>query len=83
MDEFENQKSLENITKYQRDQMAMVYAELNTAYYEGDVVTVREKIMKSSGYKMWGEEGYPSILSQYLEWITRDGTKNYNILESN
>lgn len=83
MDEFANLKIFQDISQYQKDQMAKVYAELNAACYEGDVVTVLERIMEKPGYKMWEEEGYPSILSQYLEWITRDGTKNYNILESN
>lgn len=79
-DEFDRLDSLKNITKSQKNQMARVYAELNSACYAGKVVEIRNSAMEKNGYKMWQEEGYPSILSQYLEWITRDGTKDYNVL---
>ena len=79
-DEFKHLNTLEELSDYQKDQMAKVYAELNLACYEGRVSDIREKAMAKPGYKMWQEEGYPSILSQYLEWITADGTKDYNTL---
>jgi hypothetical protein len=61
--------------------MAKVYAELNVACTAGKVYSIRDKVMKKPGYKMWEEEGYQSILSQYLQWITSDGTKDYNLLD--
>ena len=82
-DEFKSFNSLQGLTEYQKDMMAKVYAELNTACYEGKVADIREKVMAKQGYKMWQEEGYPSILSQYLEWITADGARDYNTLSVN
>ncbi len=82
-DEFKCFNSFQGLTEYQRDMMAKVYAELNTACYEGKVADIREKVMAKQGYKMWQEEGYPSILSQYLEWITADGARDYNTLSVN
>ncbi|GLB31222.1 hypothetical protein LAD12857_31450 [Lacrimispora amygdalina] len=79
-DEFKSLNSLQGLTEYQKNMMAKVYAELNTACYEGKVADIREKVMAKQGYKLWQEEGYPSILSQYLEWITADGARDYNTL---
>nr|WP_288828937.1 metallophosphoesterase [uncultured Clostridium sp.] len=79
-DEFKSLNSLQGLTEYQKNMMAKVYAELNTACYEGKVADIREKVMAKQGYKLWQEEGYPSILSQYLEWITTDGARDYNTL---
>ena len=79
-DEFNSLKTLQGLTESQRDMMAKVYAELNSACYEGKVADIREKVMAKKGYKLWQEEGYPSILSQYLEWITADGGRDYNTL---
>ncbi|MEY8354442.1 metallophosphoesterase [Lachnospiraceae bacterium 54-53] len=81
-DEFKRLDTFRDLTKYQKDQMAKVNAELNAACYAGKVVEIREKAMAKPGYKMWEEEGYPSILAQYLEWITADGTKDYNVLNA-
>lgn len=81
-DEFERLDSMKDLTKYQRDQMAKVYAELNVACSAGKVAGIRENAMKKAGYKMWMEEGYQTVLSQYLEWITTDGTKDYNVLNA-
>lgn len=81
-DEFERLDTLKSLTKYQKEQMAKSYAELNVACSAGRVFEIRDKAMAKAGYKMWEEEGYPSILSQYLEWITADGTKDYNVLDS-
>ena len=81
-DEFKRLDSLKGLTKYQKEQMAKVYAELNAACYAGKVVDIRDKSKAKAGYKIWEEEGYPSILAQYLEWITSDGTKDYNALSS-
>lgn len=80
-DEFERQDIFDELTSRQKDQMAKVYAEINTACYAGKVVEIRDKAMERSGYKLWQENGYPSILAQYLEWMTADGTKDYNVLE--
>lgn len=80
-DEFERRDDLKGLSKYQKDQMAKVYAELNVACTAGKVYSIRDKVMKKPGYKMWEEEGYQSILSQYLQWITSDGTKDYNLLD--
>lgn len=79
-DEFKRLDTFDSLTKYQKDQMAKVYAELNAACYAGKVVDIRESARKKTGYKLWEEDGYPSILAQYLEWITADGTKDYNTL---
>lgn len=81
-DEFKSLDTFKDLTKYQKEQMAKVYAELNAACYAGKVADIRDKAMAKAGYKMWEEEGYPSILAQYLEWITSDGTKDYNVLSS-
>lgn len=80
-DEFQKQEIFGELTSRQKDQMAKVYAEINTACYAGKVVEIREQAMKKAGYKLWQENGYPSILAQYLEWMTADGTKDYNVLE--
>lgn len=80
-DEFARGSNFSELTKRQKDQMAKVYAALNSACYAGKVVEVREQETEKSGYKLWEEEGYPSILSQYLESIVRDGTVDYNSLE--
>ncbi len=82
-DEFKSLNSLHGLTENQKDMMAKVYAELNLACYEGKVADIREKVMAKQGYKLWQEEGYPSILSQYLEWITADGARDYNTLSVN
>jgi len=82
-DEFKSLNSLQGLTENQKDMMAKVYAELNSACYEGKVADIREKVMAKQGYKLWQEEGYPSILSQYLEWITADGARDYNTLSVN
>jgi hypothetical protein len=71
---------VQGLNEYQKDMMAKVYAELNSACFEGKVADIREKVMAKQGYKLWQNEGYPSILSQYLEWITADGARDYNTL---
>lgn len=81
-DEFERLDTFDGLTRNQKDQMAKVYSELNVACYAGKVVEIRDKAMAKSGYKMWEEDAYPSILSQYLEWIAADGTKDYNVLNA-
>ena len=81
-DEFARMENFSGLTKRQLEQMANVYAELNAACYAGKVVEVRDKETQKNGYKLWEENGYPSILSQYLESIVRDGTIDYNSLES-
>ncbi len=81
-DEFNRLDTFKSLTRNQKDQMAKVYAELNAACYRGKVAEIREKAKAETGYNMWEEEGYPSILSQYLEWITADGTKDYNVLNA-
>ena len=80
-DEFDRRDVLKNLTRYQRDQMAKVYAELNVACTSGKVYSIRDKVMQKAGYGMWLEEGYQSILSEYVQWITSDGTKDYNLLD--
>lgn len=80
-DEFARMENLSSLTKKQKDQMAKVYAEINSACYAGKVVEVKDKETEKNGYRLWEEHGYPSILSQYLESIVRDGTKDYNSLE--
>lgn len=80
-DEFDRRDIFKNLSRYQREQMAKVYAELNVACTAGKVYTIRDKVMKKAGYQMWGEEGYQSILSEYVQWITSDGTKDYNLLD--
>lgn len=79
-DELKGLNSVQGLNEYQKDMMAKVYAELNSACYEGKVADIREKVMAKQGYKLWQNEGYPSILSQYLEWITADGARDYNTL---
>ncbi len=79
-DEFKRLDSLKGLTTGQKEQMAKVYAELNVACSAGKVLEIRDKVMVKNGYKLWMNEGYQSILSQYLEWIIRDGTKDYNVL---
>ena len=81
-DEFKRLDTLKGLTKSQKEQMAKVYAELNEACYAGKVTDIRDKAKAKAGYKLWEEEGYPSILAQYLEWITEDGTRDYNVLSS-
>ena len=80
-DEFERMNQFDSLTKRQKDQMAKVYAEINAACYAGKAVEIKDKATEKDGYKLWGENGYPSILSQYLESIVRDATKDYNSLE--
>lgn len=80
-DEFERMNNFDSLTKRQKDQMAKVYAEINSACYAGKAVEIKDKATEKAGYKLWGENGYPSILSQYLESIVRDATKDYNSLE--
>lgn len=80
-DEFERMENFGQLTARQKDQMAKVYAEINAACYAGKAVEVKDKAVEKAGYKLWEEYGYPSILSQYLESIVRDGTKDYNSLE--
>ncbi|MDW2797848.1 metallophosphoesterase [Clostridium boliviensis] len=79
-DELKGLNSVQGLNEYQKDMMAKVYAELNCASYEGKVADIREKVMAKQGYKLWQNEGFPSILSQYLEWITADGARDYNSL---
>jgi len=81
-DEFKRLDTLNGLTKSQKEQMAKVYAELNAACYAGTVTDIRDKAKAKVGYKLWEEDGYPSILAQYLEWITSDGTRDYNVLSS-
>lgn len=81
-DEFARMENFSELTKRQKDQMAKVYATLNSACYAGKVVEVKEQETEKNGYKLWEEYGYPSILSQYLESIVRDGTIDYNSLEA-
>lgn len=81
-DEFAGSDTFKDLSKVQKEQMAKVYAELNAAASAGTVAEIRDKTMEKPGYQLWEEEGYPSILAQYLEWITSDGTKDYNVLDS-
>lgn len=80
-DEIQQKDYFDGLSQGEKDQMAKVYAGLNTACYAGKVVEVRDEYSGLKGYKLWREEGYPSILAQYLEWIYFDGTKDYNVLE--
>lgn len=68
------------LTESQKQQMAKVYADINTACYAGKAYEVVERAVKEPGYGMWQEFCYPAILYEYLEYIVEDAVKDYNSL---
>lgn len=71
-----------DLTESEKEAMAEVYANLNTACYGGKAWEAVEEAILDPGYKMWQEYCYPILLYEYLEYIVEDAVCDYNYLES-
>lgn len=71
------------LSESQKQQMAEVYADINTACYAGKAYEVAGNTVEEQGYRMWKEYCYPSVLYEYLEYIVEDAVRDYNTLSVN
>jgi 3',5'-cyclic AMP phosphodiesterase CpdA len=66
------------VTDVDKEDMAGMYARLNAAYYAGKAYKIADEIKDSAGYRKWMSYGYSSTLTDYIEAILNDATKDYN-----
>lgn len=70
------------LSESQIEQMADFYAVAKCYYYWGRAVEIAEEMKSSQLFSMWQEYGYPSLETEYLEYILEEATQDYNLLES-
>lgn len=76
-------KSLENVGEVgeeQRQKMARLYSELKYQYYQGTAYLIKDIVVTDPGYQLWLEEGAPTELSAYVEYIVQDAAGDFNRL---
>lgn len=65
-----------------QEEMSQMYAIANCYYYWGRAVEIAEQMKESSTFRLWQEYGYPSLQTEYLEYILDEATRDYNTLRS-
>ena len=63
-----------------QEEMSRMYAIANCYYYWGRAVEIAEQMKESSTFQLWQEYGYPSLQTEYLEYILDEATRDYNTL---
>lgn len=70
------------LTEEQKSAMAEVYSRMSTAWYAGKGYEAVKDAVEAPGFEMWQEFCYPAVLYEYLEYMTEDSVRDYNVLES-
>lgn len=70
------------LTQDQIVQMSNFYATAKCYYYWGRAVEIAEEMKSSQIFQLWQEYGYPSLETEYLEYILEEATMDYNSLKS-
>ena len=70
-----------DISQERRERMSRLYSDLNYHYYQGTAYQIREKTLKNPDYQLWLNDGFFSVLSDYVEYIIRDAKGDYNQVE--
>lgn len=70
------------LTQEQIVQMSDFYATAKCYYYWGRAVEIAEEMRASQMFRLWQEYGYPSLETEYLEYILEEATMDYNSLKS-
>ena len=65
-----------------QEEMSRMYAIANCYYYWGRAVEIAKQMKESSTFRLWQEYGYPSLQTEYLEYILDEATRDYNLLRS-
>lgn len=63
------------------DEMAQFYAELCVHYYGGRMYQIADEMVNNKAYEYWGQIGYVSDLSDFLQNIFDDEAKDFAHLE--
>lgn len=63
------------------DEMAKFYAELCVHYYGGRMYQIADEVVNNKAYEYWGQIGYVSDLSDFLQNILDDDAKDFAHLE--
>lgn len=75
-------QSVPALTENQRVKMSNLYSELNYRYYQGNAYKIKEKVLKDSDYKLWMEDGFGTVLADYVQYIIEDAVEDYNQVEN-
>lgn len=70
------------LTEKQMEEMSDFYAIAKCYYYWGRAVEIADEMKDSPLFTMWQEYGYPSLETEYLEYILEEATTDYNLLDS-
>ena len=70
------------LTEKQIQEMSDFYAVAKCYYYWGRAVEIADEMKASPLFSMWQEHGYPSLETEYLEYILEEATRDYNLLDS-
>lgn len=70
----------DDVTQEQKQAMAQMYAAANCYYYWGRAVEIADEFRESEIFRLWQEYGYPSLQTEYLEYILEEGVVDYNLL---
>lgn len=70
-----------DITGPERERMSRLYSELNYHYYQGTAYLIKEETLKNPDYKLWMNDGFFTVLSDYVQYIVEDAEGDYNKVE--
>lgn len=70
-----------DIPEEERERMSRLYSDLNYHYYQGNACLIKDETMKNPDYKLWLNDGFFTVLSDYVEYIVRDAERDYNKVE--
>ena len=70
-----------DIPQEQRERMSRLYSDLNYHYYQGTAYLIKEETLKNPDYQLWLNDGFFTVLSDYVEYIVRDAREDYNKVE--
>lgn len=70
-------QALPDLNESERRRMSEVYCRLNYSYYQGTACEIRDEVLADPDYQLWQDEGYATVLADYVEYILSDAVKNY------
>lgn len=71
-------EEIQELSREQKEQMSVLYAELNYYYYQGTAYQIRDQVKRDPVYQLWLEEGASSVLGDYVVYILEDAKRDYN-----
>ena len=71
-------KKIDALSEDQRHRMSNLYSDLNYHYYQGTAYKIRDAVLKNPDYQLWMEDGFASVLADYVQYIIKDAKRDYN-----